>query len=218
MSELASAVAGTLADLGGVTDEAEPEVPNSPEDAAAPEAHETAPVFQYAFDPKLPEDLDDLLNQPDEPTAAQVATYADEDHEELARRLAVTERQLEWERSQRLTQGRKVWEAEAKKYFPLAAAQTIQADSRRGFMRAAKEQHQQNYELLRPQLEEIARIKADLEVTGLAEARARTADAYGRPTVTVGAPTPGTTAGDRLADSRARRDLRGGVRAIVENL
>lgn len=222
MSDIASAVAGTFADLGGVIDEAEPhEDPNSPAPAAAPQAHETALapdniLLNYAFDPKLPDDLDELLSLPDDPTPAQVAAYADEDHDELARRLVATERQLEWERSQRITQGQKSWATEAAKYFPLSSPDTITADSRRGYLRAAKEQHQRNYALLKPKIDELEATLAAAKVTALGEAREAAAGAYGRPTLSVGAPPPATTADDRLAAARGKRDLRGSVRALID--
>lgn len=210
---MTSAVAGSMADLGLLPDEADPD-PSSPE-AAAPAAQEAA----YEFNPEIPDDLDELLNGPedlddDEPVAAS-ETY--EDADELARKLRSTEKQLAWERDQRLKVSRKAWEAEATKFFPLSDPAEIHADSRRAFLRAAKVRHQRTYTLLKPKLDEIAAIKASAHDTALAEERAAVAGAYGKPTVGVGGPPPTTTKDERLQEARMRRDLRSSVRALIDN-
>lgn len=213
-----SAVAGTMVDLGLIPDGAEPEtVPNS-EDAAALEAHETAPIYEV----ELPDDLERLLDEPafddpDDDEPETIARYEDEEPDELARRLAKTERALTYERDQRLKVSRKNWEAEGTKYFPLADVSSIKADSRRAFLREARAQHQRTYTLLKPRLDEIEHIKQTAREDALAEERARVAGAYGRPMVGAGGSAPAPTDQERLAASRQKRDLRAGVRALIES-
>lgn len=211
MSDIASAVAGTAADLGLVPAEADPTEGLNSEIAVAPEAQETE------FNPVLPDDIEQLLDEPElDDESVQALVEEIDDPDELARELAKARKQLAFEKDQRVKASRKNWEQEAQKFFPLCDPAAIHADSRRAFLKAAKAQHQRTYALLKPRLDEIEQIKATAREQALAEERAAVAGAYGKPTVGTGTPPPSTTADDRLEMARQRRDLRGSIAAMIE--
>lgn len=207
------AVAGTVADLGLIPAEAETESPSS-ETAAAPPAQEAA----IDYNPTLPDDLAELLDEPDlTEIDEEVAPDEYADPDELARELAKTRRLLEHERTQRITVSRKAWETEAKKFFPLADLTGITADSRRGFLRKAKEQHGRNYLLLKPQLDELAAQKKAADAALAANTRAGEANKWGPPVIGAGGPPPSTTADERLVAARRSKNLKASVRALLDN-
>lgn len=204
------ALAGFGAELGlSIDDDA------SNETVDAPTALETAAVD---YNPRVPDEIEDFLNEPDvldDTSPLEIGEYADP--EELARELARTQRLLEHERKQRITVSRRAWEAEAKKFFPLADASAIQSDSRRGFLRAAKDQHTRNLTVLKPQLDAIAAERRANAEANAARERETQANQWGTPVTSAGGPPPSTTKDERLQAARSRRDLRGGVRALIES-
>lgn len=205
------ALAGLGAELGLSIDDDDA----SSETVDAPRALETAEVD---YNPRVPDEIEDLLNEPDvldDTSPLEISEYADP--EELARELAKTQRLLEHERKQRITVSRRAWEQEAKKFFPLADASGIQADSRRGFLRAAKEQHTRNLTVLKPQLDAIAAERRANAEANAAREREQKAGQWGTPVVGAGGPPPTTTKDEKLQVARSRRDLRGGVRALIES-
>lgn len=228
MSEIADAVAGTVADLFGTPDEAPAEPVNSTGDAAAPQdAHEAALAVEplATLGDPLPDDVAELLDAPDfddidttpnleyDPASGE---YVDPD--ELARQLAITKKQLQWEQEQRLKASARSWSQEAKKYFPYSRPESIKASSRRAFLRAAKDQHDTVAVHVAPLVakleEERTKVREEVRVEAQAEAR----EAWGQP-LTGAAPAPSAAAqkADDLNRMRARRDLKGVARLMMEN-
>lgn len=225
MSDVVSAVAGTVADLfGDQSAAAEPDVvPNSPEADAPDTAHEPANALPD-LNPDVPDDLAEFLDEPDEDEPA--AAWSDDpdeegyvDPEQLARENAKLRKQLEWETAQKLKQGRKAWIAEAEKIAPLARPETITATSRRGFLRAARQQHEENYTLLKPHIDAYNQARQDVRAELEAEVRAELAAAWGKPTVGAGNAAPGEASvkQDKLTRARNSRNLAGVARALMDN-
>lgn len=227
MSDVVSAVAGTVADLfGDQTDAAEPvTVPNSPEADAPDLAHEPATVLPD-LNPDLPEDLADYLDAPDLDDDEPAAVWGDEpddegyvDPDQLARENAKLKKRLEYEQQQKLKVGQKAWAAEAKKIAPLATPDQIQATSRRAFLRQARAQHEERFALLKPHIESYEQAKQQLRAEVEAEVRAELAAAWGKPTVGAGATAPGLASAkqDDLTRARNSRNLAGVARALMNN-
>ncbi len=185
----ADQIAAVAADLLGAGDAAEqllPDtepveslIPSSPEVPAAPAAGQEADTT-FSFDVEVPDELQDFLDEPEfddtddtsvEPAVAlEEGEYEDPEVAALRKRAIAAEKKAEYEKNLRVKRERKAWEAEAAKFFPLSDPASIQADSRRGFLRAAKAQHEQ----MKPHAE---RIRAQIE----AEARAKAVEAWGKP-------------------------------------
>lgn len=214
---VSDAVAGVVADLGinfgGPSD-------TSSEAVATPDvAQETVDDYN----PQVPDEIEmflaeDDLGLDDEP-AEPVEPGEYQDPDELARRLVKAERALAHEREQRIRVSLKSWKAEGQKFFPLADLDNIKADSRRGYLRAARDQHERNVRILKPQIDALAaQQRAALDAAAQAD-QAREAAAWGRPVTGGGAAPPAsTTADERLAQARKRGDFRASVGALLERI
>lgn len=215
---MTNAVAGTVADLFGNPDEAAEE-PNS--ETAAPEAQVAEP--EVDFNPELPEDLLEFLEEPDdEEDEVQVGTIETDDEEvyldpeELARQNAKLKKKIEWEQKKALSASRKAWAAEAQKYAPLSRPETITATSRRAFLREAKAQHDQNYKLVAPIVDQYRKKEENIRVEVERQVRAELEQAWGRPTVgAAGAPSLASQKADDLQKARNSRNLTGAVKALI---
>ena len=221
MSDVGSAVAGTVADLFGDTAVAE-DAPNSP-DAAAPSAQDAA-VSLPDLNPSIPEDLLEFLEEPDFDDDEPVATTTEDDEfvdpEELARENAKLRKRLEWAESQKAKAEQAKWHEEAKKIAPLSRPETINANSRRAFLREARKQHEENFTLLAPHIEAYKAAKESLKATVEAEIRSELADAWGRPNLgggPSGAPVEAAAAADELDRARNSRNLASVAKALLKN-
>lgn len=225
MSDVASAVAGTVADLfGGTPAAAEPvEAPNSPDAAAPVEAHDAAPAIDLPdLDSSLPDDLAEFLDEPefdDEPTA-QLEEDEFVDPEELARQNAKLRKKLEWTEAQKAKVEMAKWRQEAEKFFPYAHLDSIAATSRRGFLREARAQHEANKSLIAPHVEALKAKEAALRAEIEQKVKAELAEAWGKPNLgggPSGAPVEAAAASDELDRARNSRNLAAVAKALMVN-
>ena len=221
MSDVATAVAGTIADLFGESPAAAEETPNSPTDAAALEAQDAA--FELPnLNPSLPDDLVEFLDEPDfdeEITASSDEVDEFVDPDELARQNAQLKKRLEYVERQKLEATQKAWSEEAKKIAPLSRPETIKANSRRAFLREARKQHEDNFSLLAPHIEAYKTARESLKASIEAEIRSELADAWGKPNVgggPSGAPIEAVEAADKLDRARNTRNMTNVVKALME--
>lgn len=219
MSEIANAVAGTVADLFGEPAVAE-ETPNSePTAADEPQVAELPDL-----NPELPEDILEFLEEPDDDDdEPQVGTFEGEeeeylDPEALARENAKLKKRLEWTEQQKQKASRKSWSEEAKKIAPLARPETITATSRRAFLREARKQHEENFTLLAPHIDAYEKRRAEIEAEVRAEVRAELEQAWGRPTQNAGpSGTEVTQRNDAIEKARKSRNLAAVAKAMISN-
>lgn len=187
------AAAGLLEELAQFTEDESVETNEAPVEGEQPqeEVEETGlPEINW----EVPEELQELLETPDfeededdeEPLAPaaefEVDEYADPETAKLAKRLAKAEKQLQWEKQQKIKASQKLWQAEAAKYFQFSAPSTIQANSRRAFLKEAQRQHEAVAKVAKPIFDQLAAEKAKLKEQAIAEARAEAAEMWGRPT------------------------------------
>lgn len=133
----------------------------------------------------------DFLEDDDEPEPPAAPVEEEEEVEpewdedpaasKLRKDLAKANKQLAWEREQRVTASRKNWNAEAERRFPLADVENIQADSRRATLRAAAAQQQKMEKKLGPTLREIDELRAKVLEEARQEGRGIAEEAWGKP-------------------------------------
>lgn len=190
-------------------------------EAEAPAAEAPAPEAEPAvvgYD--LPEDLADMLDEPDEydePTAepeveaeAEPDEYVDPQVAKLQRQLAAERKRAEHERKLRVQSSSKNWEAEARKVFNKnlelltdSDLASIKADSHRGYFAQAKEIADRNLAVAKRFAVAAA---PDTDAARAAQAQAD-ADRWGPPVV--GDPSaPAESVGYQQRLEKARRSGR----------
>lgn len=201
----------------GVTPEQPEAVAETPQETEAP----------FNLDPELPEDIAQLLEEPeieDESVPPSFETQEEEEFEydeekaSLKKKIKALEAKAAWSDQKRVEAARGKWEAEADKFFPLADPASITADSRRGFLREAKEQHDRNKKIFGSRgqqaanaLLESARAEAEqIKATAKAEA----AKAWGSPGVNLTPQSPGSQTSPEQYDEAYRR---GGLAAAIRS-
>lgn len=166
---------------------------------------------------ETPDELKDLLDGPDldddEPEneweneggrpEEPVDEYENPEAARLQKQLAKMQKQLDWERQKKVEIARKSWEGEAKKYFQFADPSTIDAKSRRAFLKAAQKQHETALKILKPHYERLQAEREKLKEQALAEARAEAEQRWGAPTT---GPTGVTTLTDAQNTETMRRE------------
>lgn len=204
---LAESVTGTTGDLFGETPPDPDPVPDpDPED----EPVALAPVVDIDLGPDL--DLDD---------STVAASIDDLDDDEVRARLVKAERRAEYERSQRITSSRRLWETEATQHFPYSNPAEIKAESRTQFLTEAKRQDTAFRANAAPLLEKL-RTQMDARVAKeVARIQAEKDAGWGTPTVGSGVTAPPgqiaqATAKEKLDRARSRRDMDGAVAALME--
>lgn len=177
----------------------------------APETAEETPGVP-SFEADL-SGIEDLLEAPpedeedEEPPSFEEPDPEDSyDPDQTQAKLRKLEKQLAWEREQRIKQGTKNWKAEAAKRFPLADVDEIQATSRRAFLRAAADQHQRYERKLKPILSQVEALKGEAIQTIREEERGRAANAWGRPTA--GPQQPLTETAEQASEEQRINDPR----------
>lgn len=214
---MSEAVAGTAADLGLLPAEAQPEAASSEQTEALEPEQE--PVEDY--NPQVPDEIEmflaeEELDLDDEPV---VASEEYQDPDDLARRLAKAERALAHEREQRIRVSLKSWKQEGQKFFPLADLDNITADSRRGYLRAARDQHERNLRILEPQLRALKAAQGAADEAAAKAARDTEASKWGRPVTNAGGGVPtGSTNDERLLKARQKGDFTAATRALLERI
>lgn len=174
-----------------------------------------------------PEEIRDLLEEPDldleEPddrsveefdivNPVEIDEYSDENTKRLAAQVNRLNKQLAWEKQQKVKASKRGWAEEARKYFQFSNPEVIQADSRRSFLREAKAQHDAVAKVAKPIFDQLKVQKAQLKEQALAEARAEAEKRWGRPTQGPGselAPRQDTSTvrRERLEHGRSLKDL-----------
>lgn len=209
-----------------------------PEQNAAVDAVEPEQDTPFDEEVELPEDIRELVEVPDfEAEAAQeVESYLEVDEEfdienewdpekkEILKRLYAAEKKAQFFEEQRAKEARKTWQSEAEKYFPYADAGQIQATSRRGFLRAAKEQHEAKKaeiasleQKIRPKVESqiAAELRAKIEAEVRAELKESAAQAWGSPTVNVTTAQQGISNDERFDKVMRSRGLAAALRDSI---
>lgn len=133
------------------------------------------------------DELEERLDEEPEPPSFTVDEEEpdwneDEQTTKLKREHAKLQKQLAWEREQRLKVSSKGWKEEAARRFPLADVDEIQADSRRAFLRKAHEQHARYERKLKPFTDTLEALKQQAVAEVKQEARAQAEAAWGKPT------------------------------------
>lgn len=146
---------------------------------------ETPEVEMPDFNIELPaeltaelEDFDDEEETDDEDLASLREEFGEES-EELLKRVRAAERKAAHYEKLRVSDAKAKWQDEAKKFFPLSEPflTQIEQTSRRGYLRTAKNIHDQmlpivEERVLRPARDSIARAKADATAEAKNEAKA----------------------------------------------
>lgn len=168
------------------------------------------------FEPEVPQDIFDELDEPDFTAEAEAEvnddedlSYEDGDTEERKRRIAA-EKRTAWLEGRLADQNRSKWEAEAKKYFPLSehALKSIKADSRRAFLREARAAHDSVVPYVRPLVEQLAKATEQTKAEARLEGRQEAANAWGAPTTGPGqVPVQAGQRNDELAEARKSGNL-----------
>lgn len=177
------------------------------------------------FEVELPEDLLAELEE-EEPTIESVANELEQDEEyqlldddskRLLARAKAAEKKAEWLENQRIKSESKKWQEEAKKFFPLATPflEDIDATSRKGFLRKAKEQHEKLLPLWKETVSK-QRESLDAERARIREEEKEAAKKqWGNAPGSTAAPTDSVTQQDQIKRSREKKDLAGTIRAMM---
>lgn len=208
----AAAAAALIADQGN----------EAPEDPAS--GSEEVAVEFPSFDIQVPADLLAELEEEDplddEITIDEINRLAEETGEEnpdVLRRLAEAERRAAHYEKLRVKEAKKNWVEEAKTHFPLSEPflDEINATSRRGFLRTAKNIHARMQPLVEEKVLKPARevIAAEREKT-VTEAKEKAKEAWGEPVVEDQSQEPPVSA--EIARHRLRRgDFSDTVRSML---
>lgn len=206
------------------SDEAPEDAPVSSEEPAAEVEETTHDAGSFSFGEELPDDLlaeldldeDDL----DMPSDVEEDDDDDEDFEvdsKLKRELAKARREAEHYKQLRIKSARPKWEEEAKKYFPLSETvlSNIEADSRRAFLRKAREAHETVKPFVERHLASITQAAEAERERIREEERERAREQWG--VTEVDAPQPPSEAEQQARIERARRtgDLADTIKAMV---
>jgi hypothetical protein len=189
---------------------------------AEPEVAPVAEPPSIDFDPEVPDDVLELLEDDDDYDLPPAATTDDDDEplayedelEKLRRENAKLAKKAAFADKQRAESQQAKWTAEANKFFPLSTPETIRADSRRGFLKAAREQHEaiKNNPKVREFLEQKTREIAAERAATMESARAEAQSAWGKPTAGPGL-VPVQQGVDEEALQKARRS--GNLQAVI---
>lgn len=198
-------------------------------DVPEPAIDAPAPEPDIEFEPELPDELRELLDEDDddyvlEPAAVELDDeplgYEDE-LAKLRRENAKLAKKAEFADKQAVEAKKAKWTAEANKFFPLSTPETITADSRRGFLRAAEAQHNAvKNNPLTARFHEQAVAAANAEAAQIvADARVQAQSSWGRPVAGPGlVPVQEGADQDALAKARKQGDLPGIVGHLLGNI
>lgn len=199
-------------------DEATAEAVEEPEASAV----DTPEVQQEADTPTIPEDVLEMLETPDfdAEAAAEVEAetpedaWEDEATKELRKQLRAAEKRAEFLETQRLKNELPRWKDEARKYFPHADVDKIDASSRRGFLKAAKAQHEAVADKVEAAVAaKLGGFNPEAERERIrAEVKAELEQAWGSPTVTTTIVPNDTAESDAKVDAAIQnRGLAAGI-------
>lgn len=156
------------------------------------ETTETEEFVFPSFEIELPAELAAELEEEDADdsvTADDIAALSEqypETEEGVLQELAKARKRTKHLEDLRVKEAKKNWSEEAKKFFPLSEPflDEIQATSRRGYLRTAKNVHERmaplvEEKVLKPARESIAKTKTEVEV----EAKEEVKKSWGEPVV-----------------------------------
>lgn len=147
------------------------------------------------------EDVDEDVQPPEPADEAEDDYEADPEIAKLKKQLAAKDKRLEWSEGQRIKASAKGWREEAKRRFPLAPVDEIEATSRRALLKAANKQHDSVYRALEPYLGALRTAQEAVATETRVEARAEAERAWGRPSD--GVKQPMIEVGQRQAEEQA---------------
>ena len=205
--------------------------PAAVEQPAADEAPEPVaePAPPFDLNPALPEDLVAELDaaEIDEQVEREVAAYQPEEDEwgnpvevdtDAVREAIKLRKRNEYLERQLVESKAASWKAEAEKFFPLAkhALDGITATSRRGFLRAAKAEHDRILPHVQGYLAEAKQFVDAEKADVTTEARKQVAESWGQPLA-----GPDTALNSQQADQqqrvqRARENVREGKGGLAQ--
>lgn len=189
------------------------------EEESQQETAEEVPVLE--LDPQLPEDVATLLEEPeteedDEPVfrvEEEDDFEYDEEKAQLKKKLKALEAKAEWLEKKRVETDRVKWIAEAEKFFPLSDPASITAESRKAFLRAAREQHTRNKPLFEKFSQNtISQAKKEAEQIK-SDAKAAAEKAWGKPSVNLSPQAPAPRG--QVQEDSDRAFQRGGLAAVI---
>ena len=178
------------------------------------------------FNIELPADLTAELEEyddeesvdEDEEFAALQEQYG-EDNPDLLKRLRSAEKRAEHYEKLRVQDSKAKWQDEAKKFFPLSEPflNQIEQTSRRGYLKTAKNIHDQmrpivEEKVLKPARDAIEKAKSDATTEAKAEAR----EAWGQPVRDDGSVTSEVRVTQDVVNARRRRgELSDVIRGMI---
>lgn len=229
--EAALAAVNEMIETEGVEAPATEQEPASGTEAPAAEGEETPTQEaeqEFTLDPEVPEEIRALVEEPDFEAEAEEEIEAEEEdwvegeeqyvdpqlQEERKKRIAL-EKKLAYVEQQRVKDARKTWEQEAAKFYPLANVKKIDATSRRAFLRAAKQAHDDNKLFVLAAIEDKKKeLEAEREQIR-AEVRAELEAAWGRPISGSSQVQAAAPDQQRKIDKAFAKDFRSGVREML---
>jgi hypothetical protein len=174
------------------------------------------------FDIEVPPDVlaeleeDDPAEVTDEDLSAFSAQYGEDNDPELLRRLAAAERRAAHLEALRVKEAKKNWKEEAVKFFPLSEPflDEINSNSRRGFLRTAKQLNDRMKPLIEEKVLKPARAAREAELAAVQEeAKGKARDAWGTPVQDEEA-----NAAPVVVQQEARRRKRGEFSDVVRGM
>lgn len=142
------------------------------------------PTSWIDFNPEVPEELLDELkeDEPEEEATSEWDGFEDDHDPELLKRLAKAEKEAAHFKSLRVKEKSKDWAAEAIKFFPLSetVVPEIKADSRRSFLKQAKEAHDTLLPFAKRFADQAQVSVAEATEAATAKAKAEAAEAWGQ--------------------------------------
>lgn len=192
-----------------------------PEPVAAPESIPT-------FKPKLDEDQQAFLDEPDfdAEAAAEVAAEVESDEYEYedpeqAARVRALEKRNQFLETQLVSKSKKGWVEEAKRAYPDLARlipgeiEAINATSRRAFLRAADTANTKYATVLGPTLAKLEAERAAIASGAVEVARTEVANAWGKPAADT-LPQLAGAAQEALDRARATGGLEGAIKELMK--
>lgn len=207
-----------------------PQAPDIPAPVAveAPVEAVVAPENVPTFKPKLSDDLQALLDEPDfeEEAALEVAAevesneYAYDDPEATAKVRAL-EKRNQFLETQLVAKSKKGWVEEAKRAFPDLARllpgelEAISATSRRAFIREADKVNTRYQTVLAPTLAKLEAERVAIASGAVAVAREEVANSWGRPAADTLPPVAAAQA-EALDKARKSGNLTDQIKVLME--
>lgn len=198
---------------------------NAPVDNEASEttSGEAATEVEFpSFETEIPPEIAALLEEDEtdisvtEDELDQLVEENEEVPREILARMRAAEKRAEHLERLRVADSRKNWSEEAKKFFPLAEPflDEINATSRRGYLKTAKQVHDKMVPLIEEKILKPARdAMASTREETVTEVREEARNAWGQP-VTQGAPSDAQVTVQQVSDRRRPRDLADTIKAM----